>query len=355
MKLVWDALSIEAGRPSGVRRRLLALAPRLARTVPVCVISADVWSPAELQLLRGCEVRTVQQVKHSLWNRLVRGEKLLRQHGAFEPGTVLLQDAQPWSSHPRLIGTVHDLRHWRGGLGGLAARTLLRRSFRRAAALACVSGTVAEGLRRAVPELQQRSVVVPNGVEPCACKASPAAKDTPLLLWVGHLEARKDVSVAIAVAEALARSGRALRFMCVGRGAQPIEAALQAASQPCVHRAEVRRQASDDEMLTLWHEAAVVLCPSRLEGFGLVPLEAMAHAACVVASDIAAHREVLGEAALFAPVGDVAAFARAVERVLDDAQVRERLTHAGPKRAALWTWDAAAEALLAAAHRHTNK
>jgi glycosyltransferase involved in cell wall biosynthesis len=63
----------------------------------------------------------------------------------------------------------------------------------------------------------------------------------------------------------------------------------------------------------------------------------------VVASDIEVLREVAGDAAIFVPPRDAAGFARAIERAIDDDATRETLREAGPRRAALFTWEEAAE------------
>lgn len=357
MKLVWDALSLEHDRPSGVRRRLLALAPRLTAHASVRIICGDIWNAQEQQQLQRCELIYASTAPHGLVRRTVGSEALLRRNGAFDAGVVLLQDAQPWSAHPRLIGTVHDLRHWRAGVCGAVRRSLLTRSFERAGAIACVSSAVAGELQVVLPQLHARSVVVPNGVDPCCCAQSAVRIADPLLLWVGHLEARKDVHTAMQVVSALAQRGRALRFVCVGRGAAPLEQELQQLQKAHAGfiTAEVRRNADDAQLLALFHEASVVLCPSRLEGFGLVPLEALAHGACVVASDIAAHREVLGDAALFASPSDVSGFAAACTSVLDDEILRRQLQYRAAASVARWSWDVAAQRLLEACERVQTK
>jgi glycosyltransferase involved in cell wall biosynthesis len=86
-----------------------------------------------------------------------------------------------------------------------------------------------------------------------------------------------------------------------------------------------------------------VLAPSRLEGFGLVPLEALAHGAWVVASAIPAHVEVLGDAADFFEPGDRDAAVAAIvaaskatpeERAARSARARARAATWSPARAA---------------------
>ena len=82
------------------------------------------------------------------------------------------------------------------------------------------------------------------------------------------------------------------------------------------------------------------------EGFGLPPLEAMAAGVPVVATAAGALPEVLGDAALLVPAGDVEALSDALGRALDDADSRSRLVHAGRARAATYSWGACAAGLV---------
>jgi phosphatidyl-myo-inositol alpha-mannosyltransferase len=80
-----------------------------------------------------------------------------------------------------------------------------------------------------------------------------------------------------------------------------------------------------------YREADIVLCPSREESFGRIAAEAMMNGIPVVASDIPAYRELVGipGAGLLFPVGDAAAAADAIRRLVDDAALRRRLGERG--------------------------
>ena len=91
--------------------------------------------------------------------------------------------------------------------------------------------------------------------------------------------------------------------------------------------------------LALLRGATVLAYPSRYEGFGLPPLEAMGVDLPVVATELAAVAEVVGDAALLVPVGDAEALATALSSVLDDEELRSTLVAAGRERVAGFTWD----------------
>ena len=129
------------------------------------------------------------------------------------------------------------------------------------------------------------------------------------------------------------------------------ETAPRLASDPAWQEALARALRIHDGIVTLpflsrmelaaaYRRAAVVLQPSEREGFGLPVIEAMACGAPVVASDIAALREVGGGAAMYVPVGDLERWADAVVRVaLENPEARERRVAAGFKQSAKFTWD----------------
>lgn len=95
----------------------------------------------------------------------------------------------------------------------------------------------------------------------------------------------------------------------------------------------------DDSTLAAWYCAADVLVfPSLWEGFGWPPLEAMACGTPVVASNIPALAEVVGDAGILVPADDPSAVARATEDVLTDAALADSLRQKGLERASHYTW-----------------
>src|SRR3954469_10133356 len=93
-----------------------------------------------------------------------------------------------------------------------------------------------------------------------------------------------------------------------------------------------------------FYDAATCLAfPSLAEGFGLPVLEAMARGLPVACSDATSLPEVAGEAAVYFDPLDVPAMTGAIERLLVDTDLRERLAVAGRKQAARFTWERTAE------------
>lgn len=92
------------------------------------------------------------------------------------------------------------------------------------------------------------------------------------------------------------------------------------------------------KLFDLYARASVVVAHSLLEGFGMTPLEAMAQSTAVVASDIPAHREVCGDAAVYYDPLDPPSLAAALARISGESGLAERLVAAGKERLQLFSW-----------------
>jgi glycosyltransferase involved in cell wall biosynthesis len=105
---------------------------------------------------------------------------------------------------------------------------------------------------------------------------------------------------------------------------------------------------SDAELRALYEHALALVYPSRYEGFGLPPLEAMTCGCPVVISDQPALLEIAGNsgAALVTGMDDVEGLARKLVRLAEDADLRGRLSECGRAHAARFTWENTAAGLL---------
>jgi colanic acid/amylovoran biosynthesis glycosyltransferase len=172
--------------------------------------------------------------------------------------------------------------------------------------------------------------VVPSGVHVPESVAAP--EEPPHVLYAGRLSAEKGIRELVAATEGLPR-------VFVGDGPLRNLVPKPVGFVP------------PSELGGYYERAAVVACPSRREGYGVTVREALAYGRPVVASAVgglvdAVEDEVNG---LLVPPGDAGALRAAIERLLDDADLRRRLGEAGRASAReRWSWDAATQATLAA-------
>ena len=136
---------------------------------------------------------------------------------------------------------------------------------------------------------------------------------------------------------------------------------LVAPGYETVFEPELRRRAGDrvrflgwvdDNVLEgLYAAATCFVFPSLAEGFGLPVLEAMVRGTAVACSRIAPLEEVAADAALYFDPTDSTGMARAIESLLSDAGLRNRLGEAGRERAREFSWARTAEATLVSYER----
>jgi glycosyltransferase involved in cell wall biosynthesis len=142
----------------------------------------------------------------------------------------------------------------------------------------------------------------------------PVAKDDPpTLLTVGRLQAHKDHAATLRAASQLPIE---VQVRLIGRG--PELQRLQELARSLSVRCRIDTDVDDAGVAEAYCRACVAVCPSRFEGFGLTPMEAVASGTPVAASDILPHREFVGAAARLFPLDDDRAMVETVAHALDD-------------------------------------
>jgi glycosyltransferase involved in cell wall biosynthesis len=152
--------------------------------------------------------------------------------------------------------------------------------------------------------------------------------DGPFFLAVGARDPRKNLATLHRAMEIL--NGRRQEVPLVECGPKDPGAGL-----PFVRYAGY---VDDAELATLYRRATALVFPSLYEGFGLPAAEAMWAGGRVVCADASSLPEVVGEAGLLFPGHDAEALAERLARLLDDADLREKLTREGRVRAGRFRW-----------------
>jgi glycosyltransferase involved in cell wall biosynthesis len=220
--------------------------------------------------------------------------------------------------HPGVV-VVHDLAasvgpQWFAGSMRLYARTVLT-SARRANRVITVSNAVRDELIGHGVEADRVTVVSPAVDERFRPASSGEVErlrgalglHEDYAVMVGWVDPRKDVATAVAAHERTV-GDHPHDLVLVGSG-HPTFASV---AQPRGDRIKFLGHAGDDDLVALLTGAKVLLYPSRYEGFGLPPLEAMACGTPAVVSDIPVLRESTAGAARLVAPGDVAGWAAAL-------------------------------------------
>ena len=305
----------------------------------------------------------------------VRADQLLVPRAAAEAEVDVLHSLAstgPVRGRMARVVTVHDLNYLaypeaHFGVRALGMRILVPLAVRRSARVIVPSEATRTDLIERLRAEPGQIDVVPEGVGqartargapprpprpplPAPVERALDARSRPLVLTVSAKRPHKNLLRLIGAVARLPAEDRPL---------------LVLPGYPTPHEAELRQAAHDagiaqdvafvgfvtaEELEALYDVATAVVLPSLYEGFGLPVLEAMSRSVPVATSGRTSLREVAGDAALTFDPEDEYSIAAAIQSLLRDEELRERLRAAGLERAGRFTWERAAE-LTAATYR----
>jgi len=160
-------------------------------------------------------------------------------------------------------------------------------------------------------------------------------------LTVGNQSPNKNIALAINAFEKAAPKGWLLAV--VGSGADKIFGNIATADKEAVKRLG---RVSDAELKALYENAGLFLFPSRYEGFGVPPLEAMILGCPVLSSDASAMPEILADAAAYFKSDDVEDFAQQLTQLLTNSELRAAYVAKGYQRANSYSWQGGAKVMI---------
>ena len=244
--------------------------------------------------------------------------------------------------------TVFDMIHEK--FPDYAPRTqpiarMKRAAIGRADHLLCIS----ENTRRDLLEIYDidpaRTSVVKLGfsLQSRGAEGAPRPLAEPYILYVGKRGGYKDFATLLRAYATAPTLQRDYLLACFGDTPfSGVELALMRRLRVAPDR--VRHLAGGDERLgNCYRHAALFVYPSRYEGFGMPPLEAMSFDCPVVCSNAASLPEVVGEAALSFEPGNAEALRAAMESVLASSALATQLREKGRQRVAGFTWEGCAQ------------
>jgi glycosyltransferase involved in cell wall biosynthesis len=357
MKIGFDA-SVLRGRFTGVEYYTLRLLEALRAA------DAEVVAFSDRPVPQAADVHVIgPRLPLPLWRQVVlpRAVQAAGLQSFHSPVTAI-----PLRLPVPTVATVYDLGYirWPGCYGPLARRAQrfwLGRAVRRAAGIVCISDATRQAVTALYPEAAARLHTVHNGA--VALPPAPALPEsrrrasierlgvpTPFALVAGRIEKRKNpvttLHAFLAATAAPPWDTTTLVFAgAPGNAYAELTEALRVTG--CAARVRLCQYLQPGDLACLYDAAEILLYFSLDEGFGHPPLEALSVGTPVAAADIPVLREVLADAAEFAPPEDVPAMAAAIRRVLDSPERRNALLLAGARRVQLFTWEKTAAAVAA--------
>lgn len=312
------------GNRTGIGVHTAEIAGRLPFDPPPLIAShADV---ANREGIEHCRFQVNPRSFGVLWQQLdlprIDADVLWGPHGTLpltwrRPSVVSLHDFTSITSPGR-----HRLKTV------LSFNAFIARSLEEATRVACVSRVIAEEAMRGFAVPAWKIEIVPNGVD--AEYFTPGGEEGDYFIFAGTFEPRKGIDDLLDAWRALPRPKPRL-VLCGDRG----------------WRTNVREEegititgyVTRDELRELYRRAIAFVYPSREEGFGIPPLEALACGAPVIATRTGAIPDFAGDAAILIAPGDRVALRESLARVARDRALRDELRARGPMRAKAFGWE----------------
>jgi glycosyltransferase involved in cell wall biosynthesis len=197
--------------------------------------------------------------------------------------------------------------------------------------------------------LAKKITVTHESADAVTAKPTPftSLEDKEFIMYVGQQSNYKNLRRLMQSHQQLLKDRPDLKLVLVGKlgeyGEQSKKWAEQQNFKNIVFTGFVE---SDTQLAWLYKNTLAYVFPSLMEGFGLPPLEAMAHGAPVVSSNATCIPEVCGNAAHYFDPEDVSDMTRAISEVLEDKKLREELIKKGSQQIKRFSWKRMAEQTL---------
>ncbi len=234
-------------------------------------------------------------------------------------GSSALFHVNTASSHPvPVLVTLHQSLPDES----IGCDSLLGDLLRSAAWVTACSASVLDHARQLLPEIIASSSVIHNGIEMQALDPPPIAFDPPRILCVGRLVPEKGFDLALAAFALVLERFASARLVFAGEGPELEKLKQQAFDLQILHSVEFVGGVPPERVAGLMGEATLVLVPSRLEGFGLVALEAGSMGRPVVATSVGGLPEVIvhQETGLLTACDNSQALAEAIALLLEQPE-----------------------------------
>jgi glycosyltransferase involved in cell wall biosynthesis len=168
----------------------------------------------------------------------------------------------------------------------------------------------------------------------------------PYILYVGNAYPHKNLEALILAFEKIKKVKKDLRLILVGKEDYFYGRLRNFAENRKINGVNFCGFVPDEDLGTVYKNSRAYVFPSLYEGFGIPPLEAMAHGTPVVSSDHPCMKEILGDSVLYFNGHDTGEIEKSIMAILGNDSLRRELIHKGERRVKLYSWRKMAEKTL---------
>ena len=258
-----------------------------------------------------------------------------------------------WTRPKRSVVVVHDFAYRffpNKGLGGFIRDTALAFLQRRVLRAATIVVAVSDATRTEATLFSGRSAedieVIYNGVNDlCISDTSQIIAGNSYFLLGGGIKERKNTLFAIEGYAVFARTGGSEELWVLGEPTGPYGAQVRARVKELKLESRVRflGYPTDTQLAGLYRGARAFIFPSIVEGFGMMPFEAISCGAPVVYADTPVLREVIGQGGIPVDPYDSETLGTALVALANDDTLRADLLVRGRACAARYSWKKAGQ------------
>jgi glycosyltransferase involved in cell wall biosynthesis len=246
-----------------------------------------------------------------------------------------------------VVITVHDfIKALYPHLEGDSTEALRhqREAIRHAAHLICVSQATERDLLACHPEAKGKTSVIHHGSSFPVCEEPQAGEvlERPMFLFVGRRATYKNFGMVLRAFSKACQAHPGIQLRLAGPPLDD-EERWQIHFLGISNRVDSSVFPDERALQQLYRNSAALLYPSRHEGFGIPPLEAMACGTVAVTSDATSLPEVVGDGGIMLDPANEEAWTECILQIASGKIRRSELIERGRKRAATFSWEKSAQ------------
>ncbi len=226
----------------------------------------------------------------------------------------------------------------------LAYKKVLKHAIEKSKAIIAVSEYTKKSILNHFPTVDQKKIkVVYEGVTDLKKNPAPSSLSPvpcPYFLYIGNAYPHKNLLTLISAFELVRQAIPNAHLILAGRDdifyKQLKIEIVKRQLDPFI---TITPSPTDNDLHSLLQGTKAYVFPSRIEGFGLPPLEAMQHNVPVASSNASCLPEILGKAALYFPPSDVKKMSEAMIEIFTNNTLRHQLTKQGGEQIKKYSWE----------------